>query len=933
MSAWTSIGVVAKTPPRGGGTQANRTIVAQSIQIATAWGSSPGTAIITYIGTAVPVTTGAELTVTAGAHTFYGLCRADTVVDSSHGLTRTLEFVDFREYLAWDWVFCCFNKVETKLVDGERVRRYWHIYPADYLALRKTYTAGPLSAVEILDALFGADTVLTSWLRVYHEDQYLSPIYDVDCMGGKTLAAVVQEISDKQGLVFAVTGGPYRLVWARKGEGVLPVFPANSDDRRTGTSLSGNPTRVRVLGDRNVYQVMNVPLVPDWSAAWETFLILEVFEDDIFKRGTDPVSGKRFNAFAGDPEQYVGRQSAAYYAKTITVREYVALRNAVRLAGEAANDGNRFVDYRKFHGRSRMDMPAALYIRTLLFRAFAPDLTGFTNAYGELVPLDSVAIADRLLQAVTHNPSTGTMTVVAGQAADGNGYAVVKGYQVGRDLFRTLRPEQFDINFFKTSKAFWQAAPFQWDDSGEERFVIFDEPVVVSEDLLTVVDGHAVIRADFTLTVPSAMVAMVVEAERYSYVLGDPGRDAVESVNGLHGEFVVSGGAITELPYDDGLYADDKGFEIADVLIQQDFYYDAGSYVVKGTNGTQLTSTIDRVSVAVGPRGTLETVDFTNERRPAVEPGSRDLDRHFREQNLLPGQAELREEANANALLAKGLRQSPGFVRFLHDFLSGTVDGEGKVFEGVLVRNGGTAVMSVGTPLRRGPLAVGAQNTGTLAVLPSAATTSENIFAGLVLRQNEPAGRPFKVQTGGIALARVMGPISANDAVGLGPSTEDYLVKDGTPSVGLAHGTIADATVKLIPVRIGAGGGNGAIKRVTIVAVSADFVTAQDSGGSTYQVAKPVPLRGSSPRPFTVNLNTTPPSTTTINEEVYPAYTVGNVMHIAPAETDVAEAPDWLDVTVGRAWRFVVDREVAVCINNDNNWRMLIVGTSAYRPG
>jgi hypothetical protein len=959
MSAWTPIGIVAATPPRGGGTQAERTITAQSIQITTAWGASPGSAIITYIGTAVPVTTGAHLTVTAGAHTFYGICRSDTLVNASRGLTRTLEFVDFREYLAWDFVFGCFNKVETRLVDGQRVRRYWHIYPADWQAVRKTFTSIPLSAAEILDAVFGADTVLTAWVRAYHEDQYVSPVFDVDCMSGKTLAAVVQELADKQGLVFTLGGGPYRLVWSRKGVGLLPGFPVTSDDRRTGTSLSGNPTRVRVIGDRNVYQIMNVELVPDWVPAWESFLILDVFEDDIFRRGSDPATGRRFNALPGDAEQYVGRQLAAYYAKTITVRAYVALRNAVRLAPEPVNDGDRFLDYRKFHGRSRLDMPAALYIKTLLFRAFKPNLDEFTNAYGRVVPMDSVNIADRLLQAVTHLPTTGQMAVVPSEPADGNGYAVVKGYQVGRDLFRTLRPEQFSVDFFKNAKAFWQSASFQWDDSGDERFVIFDDPVVVSEDLLTVVDGHAVIRADFTLVVPQARISMVVEAERYTYVLGTPGRDAVETVGGLAGEFILDGTALTEIPYDDGLFADQKGFDIADVLRQQQFFYAAGSYVVKGTNGTQLTSMIDRVSVSVNPNGTLETVDFTNERRPPVEPGARDMDRRFREQQLLPGQAELRQEANANALLAKGLRQSPGFVRFLSDFLSGTVDGEGKLFEGVMVKGGGQP-LPAGSVLKRPPATVAAGaglNTNTLAVMPAAATATDSIFAGVVLRQNEQTGRPFRVQTGGIALVRVQGPIEPNDPVGLAATpTTDYLVKNGTTAVGLAHGRISDGSVKLIHVRIGAGaGGSVDVQRFKLVSVSGDYLSCQKvselgivTDATTVLIAKPFHLRRSTYQSTTVNgfgitvsadgsTRTWVQGNATIVDRVEPAYDVNQPIYgTQPTGRSEVEVNGnrlvWLDINVDARIYQMAQVQVAVCINNDNNWRMFVRGSAPFRP-
>ena len=41
------------------------------------------------------------------------------------------QFLDNREFLQWDVIYGTFNNREDKLVGGQYVRRYWHIYPAD----------------------------------------------------------------------------------------------------------------------------------------------------------------------------------------------------------------------------------------------------------------------------------------------------------------------------------------------------------------------------------------------------------------------------------------------------------------------------------------------------------------------------------------------------------------------------------------------------------------------------------------------------------------------------------------------------------------------------------------------------------------------------------------------------------------------------------
>ena len=213
--------------------------------------------------------------------------------------------------------------------------------------------------------------------------------------------------------------------------------------------------------------------------------------------------------------------------------QYIALRGARPGNTDAAS----YQDNRKYAGRWRTDMPAALYIQNLVFRAFKPNI-GYTdtnpisstygqfipaiqNAQGNIVPLDSAPIADQLLCRVFLDYATGNMTADTTQPVDGNGLLAVLGYQVGEDLFKFAQPDRMNLNYFSAGQRGWSSVNFQIDDSGEGvRFIIAEQPVFTSDNLLVSVNGYNVLNAAFTLQVPQASAALVFDAERYVYWKG-----------------------------------------------------------------------------------------------------------------------------------------------------------------------------------------------------------------------------------------------------------------------------------------------------------------------------------------------------------------------------------------------------------------------------
>ncbi len=821
-SAWSQPVVVVQQPLRGPGTQEKAQFVAQSISLTWSWGHSPASAVITYVDQdptgRLNVLVGASMSITLFGKTFWGICKTAPTLLSSGGNRWTAEFIDRREYLQWDRVFGAFNMPDTRIVNGFRKRRYWHILPQDWAAHKKTFTTTPYSAATILDYIFafnaenfpGRGTVNQVWQRTYHPDQIAVAAPAIDMLSGKSLAEALLEISERQGTVFTLMGGPNSLVWARKGEGTLPDAPLTSDNQSVGTTLSGHPTRRYIVGDRNLYTVLNIGMVPDWNRAWEAFWgsDLSLFMTEIYNLGAR-ADGVRFNAIPNDEGHQEGRHLAAARALEITVAQYAAMRDDVV-----------FDDRRKFGGRSRMDMPAALYLTQVVFRAFRPPAEVVINGVTrETIAMD---ITEQLTAKVDYDPKTGEMTAEIDQVVDSNGFVIVQGFNVGNELFRNIRPERFDLEAWVAGQKVWQDRPFTVDDSGENgRFIILDEPVVSTTDWVMIVDKLAVMNARPTIALPRVQAALTFEAEQFVTLYGPLGRDGQENVPGLRVEAVVKNGVTVEVPYADGKTAVTKANEIAAALSNLQYWFAQGGFEIKlnpGDTITDLTGVMNRITIKCSNEGQTAEIEFTSELGENFYQPERILDRRTRENSLLPGQEELRAQANEEKRLAAGLKQNRGLGKTL-DAEVNVLLGQGDALTTPVTIDGGVGSLAVGTPIWKAPTtraAVGddnQQNASTEAVMPSAVDDSHTVFAGVTVRHNEDAASVLKVQKTGEALVRVKGPVMASDTL-VKQNGADYLVSQSLGAlnaivVGVAHMAVEDGAIMLVSAMLGTGGGGG----------------------------------------------------------------------------------------------------------------------------
>jgi hypothetical protein len=824
-----TISLQAFHPPRGQGNQpALGAIRCTNLSLTRSWGAEPGQAVIRYVGSdgSLPpeIIPGARVNLQVGTGSFWMMAETSRQDVTEGGFLREVKLIDFREYLKWDYVFASFNMVERKLVKGNMVRRFWHIYPSDFAAGTKTYSNHSLRAREILDSIFGFTkrrnpggyTIETDWLREYHRDLNRFPILNLDWRQGERLAAVLGRVSEALGLTFTVDHirSPYALKWARKGEGRLPtfvgnsVFPANSDGQRRGSTFSGGATRVRVQGGNNRYQVLDVPLAADWNRSYDLYFLSEAaFVKDIFERGSDQL-GVRFNAvLEEDPDQLRGWFRAAEMARLITLGEYALLRSSVRRAGEAEQEPLEWKDYKGYNGQSRSDVPVWLYLRDIVFRAFRPKDFQFQNAGGISVPVSSMTAQTDLFAEVDHDAATGKMTVNVAAATSSNGYAVIQGYAIDAEALATLDPDRFNHTEWLKVQDLWQHVPFQLDPSTGEGMptVLFDAPIIKSSDFFVEKDGKTVLKAKPTLTVPNVRACLVMEAEPFFYIKGTGHRDTVKHEPNLSGYFVSSAAtlAIWEIPYADGQPVTRKADDIANTILSTPFEYEGGGYTVVGSNNTALSPMVDRVNLTVNEGGTSEQVDFTKERGRSAFVPERDLDRSIQRESLLPGQEQLREEARQFRTLAETVGKDKG----LRDRLGAAMRGTPSPVFVAGVDAGET--LPVGAVLWKAPTVNAEGSVAAETCARAAGEEGAEVFSGVVVRDGEdPNDGSVDVVMSGDIPVLVKGPVSVNASLGKVVG-QHYLIESGDPAVAVALQAIEDDSVKLIMARFGSGGSGG----------------------------------------------------------------------------------------------------------------------------
>lgn len=755
-----------------------------------ALGQSPGSGNAGLVGT-FALSAGQDFTLSIGGKSIAGVVKNPVRSVTPEGVSWDVTLVDNREKLGWDPIACEFNIVDTKSVDPNdfgksRKRRYKHIYPDDWHAQIVTYTDNPLTAKQCLDRIFAYGGLRYSWTYVNHA-ALSKPVYSIDADTGTTLGNLIQQILDKLSLLMCLTGA-YQLTFFVKGEGSIPSYTgANCKETSEGAAMSNQPTAVRMVGDRNLYQDINVPMEKDWIAYWEDY----VFEADLW------VKVKELWTLEDD---------------TASKRAYIAAAmRKVTLADWAAKTGSGAGnDYGRFGEVMRMNIPVWVYVNEIVYKAYRIVRSYTIND----IPLLSMELTEGLLARATVDTTTGVMSYYTGVGGALETYTDDKAYIAAQgqplDLSDPAKKDVLDPATTSALRDLWQPVQrFRFD--AKNYTVIFEDalfrPGTGADALFVSVNAETDLPEDHPskyLAVPNP--AAVIEAapitgaftfavERYHRDFGSGIRNGISYISGLSlHSLLVTNIYQTEILYDTSPResADTKAQKAAASVLAKQQLYASGRVKRLGTAGAPLAGQLDRTSITYDTTGLAETIEYTKERGPNYFESERELERRQASDDLFPGMQDTRRAVRDYAYMSK-------------------------VLAGLNARAEAPAYRSI-NEVGKKPL--GNTDPATTTVHPDAALSYDAgeavfadgnrviaedgaIFLGVAIAKGHSAGQPLDVATQGDVPVKVVGPVIAGAAIGCNSGSRNATV-NGSRFIGICKESYAGTQTVWLPVRLSA---------------------------------------------------------------------------------------------------------------------------------
>jgi hypothetical protein len=728
------------------------------------------------------------VTLNVGSFTFNGIV-TNCVEEVNEGRSLHITITDNRIKLQDDSVFCYFNGVEIIEDDPntpgiDRKKRYWHIYPEDWQIQKKTYTDQPLTAAQIVQKVLAADTVTNGW-SADTTNRFSNPVLGVDANNGKKLGSVIQEICDAVGVQMTLVG-EFGLEFSVKGEGQTPTPPSDSGkDISDGVARGPNATRVTVVGDRNLYQELQIDLEPDWSDHFEQFWFKPAWIQHVID----------WFGLSSDPSD---RGEAEARAREITLREYIDQTGRTDVA-----------DYGTWGEVSRMEIPVWIYIDDIVFKAFSvPD-----NFQINGIPQTSLELRDGLLCAV-EGSEDGSLNYKSGEFyPDSKAFCMVQGQPLS--LYDPKTHDGITAAQFARMRELWQPNN-RFNLDTKNQCVIFEEPLFVDSSgaplFMQPNTGKSGLTSDvLNLVVPNAgasinaarvRASLCFEAEKFAAEFGGGDRSEPVYVSGLAMHSLLSSGSFVQ----EITYADDQGVDaiaqkIGDAVLTGQDEISSGGFTRMGAAGTELNGAIDRVTVIMyfesggDDEGISERIEYSKERSPIHFESTLELKRREQSKDLFPGQKALQEEARQDRLLGKLLkekkRQSDRGFETLDAFttrLPGNRD-SGAVY---------AYATSEGSLLVGMPVFVDTDGF---------VDQAKKRFAGVITTNGvtNQYGWKIPLASQGVVPVRVKGPVETGDSVGA-DSGDDFAKKNGKKFIGVALADYSGSETVVMPVRLSGAG-------------------------------------------------------------------------------------------------------------------------------
>jgi len=561
--------------------------------------------------------------------------------------------------------------------DPEQRRRFWHILPTNYAKNIKTFTDDPLTAKEVINSLMSGAWGDYGFIRQFHSDQASDAVHAIDALQGKIVGNLISEINGRMGLSMYLSN-TRTLVWDRKGTGNFsaPALPVNGSPggcmEALGESLASWPTRIRVVGEKALVQVIDIELESDWAAGWEDFIDELKWVREV---------GSVYQVPGSSIEEIAERNALA---REITVGDYI------REKGASLED---FADRGSWGKLSRMDIPAWVYINEIVFRSYRiPRDYEFRG-----IPLSSLTIHEGLLCGVEVSeegemkyrleplefyPSSQAFVMAQGQPLDLVDLRAVEGFVQDRseDLREKWRPvNDFRINPWEASILF--DSPVFVDGLVEEEESLFIQPNKGQggyADHASFSSGKdyekiRIRNPGFVPGTPGVKASFVFEVGPWGKTYGSGPRRSPHFVRNLQqhlldeadtvstgvsvpdvGPFGSDVSDLKEILYQGGKSCEDISDLLAASVVQRDASIDTGRYKMIGVAGTQLNGAVDRITSSISKSGGIvEVVELVKEASSESFVAEHELEQRRRVHELFGGQSQLQAEVREIRELGK----------------------------------------------------------------------------------------------------------------------------------------------------------------------------------------------------------------------------------------------------------------------------------------
>jgi hypothetical protein len=758
--------------------------IIKSMTLTKSWGLQSASASIEAIGAGL-FQPGSFVTLQIGSSVFNGIVGNCVERIGDDGKFLSITCTDNRILLMHDTVYGSFNEVEILEDDIttpgiDRFKRYVHIFPDDYDLQKKTRTKQPLTAFEILQKLFAANGLNYHWSFFSHS-RLQKPVFGVDAKQGKKLGNVVQEILENLGLMMTLSG-PFTLDFAVKGDGAvpLPAIGVNAKNISDGAAL-GPDTRVRIVGDRNVYQTLPVDLEPDWNRAYEAFWFEPAWIAEVKARFEITDDGL-----------------AKAKATEVTIREYCAVV------------GIGMADYGRWGEVSRMEIPAWIYISDIVFKAYRVPRGYMING----VDLDSLELRDGLIAPV-ESTSDGEITYKTDEYyPDTKAYCIARGQPLNRFDPKFLK--SFTVDDLTAARTKWQPVN-KFNIDTKNKTIIFEDIVFVdgagagalyifpNKDKTGITDDLkklAVPNAAVQVAPAAVRAALCFEAEIFAKWYGSGTRSNAVYIPNLNVHGLLKEGVWQrEILYVSGKSADQIAQEAADSALTGQNFLQSGGFTRIGSAGMALNGAIDRITVSLQftgggeGDGISEQIDYAKERSPIHFEAERELERRGKVPDAVKQLREQRDIAAQWRFIADSKQSLKRQTDRSHGSLNSVMQ------TAIGAPHGGTQTFSSPDQWLAGQ---------PVFVLPDGTPDPNGkIFRGIVIA-DLATGPAIATATQGTVPVRVKGPFESGDNVGIDTGPGQVAKKDGLLPLGKVNASYSGSEVITVPVRLGAGSGAAA---------------------------------------------------------------------------------------------------------------------------